>query len=33
VDKDLVTFKRKLVLHGEEVKTFQVRKVLVAVQR
>jgi valyl-tRNA synthetase len=33
VDKDLVTFEKKLTLHGKEVKTFQVKEVLVAVQR
>jgi valyl-tRNA synthetase len=33
VDKDLVTFEKKLILHGKEVKTFQVKEVLVAVQR
>ncbi|MDD1769249.1 MAG: class I tRNA ligase family protein, partial [Methanomassiliicoccales archaeon] len=33
VNKDLLTFEKKLTMHGKEVKTFQVREVLVAVQR
>ncbi len=33
IDKDLVDIEKKLTLHGKEVQTFQVRGVLVAVQR
>lgn len=33
IDKDLVTFEKKLTMHGKEVETFQIRELLVAVQR